>query len=85
MTTLTITLDDTTEVWLRKISAAQSVEMDRIALRLLRRARLASSPRPAYNIEALKEKYAEFADEDLALSEATVAEHAALLAEADEQ
>ena len=85
MTTLTITLDEPTEVWLRKISADQGVEMDRIALRLLRRARLTAKPRPTYDIDALKEKYAEFAEEDLALSEATVAEHAALLTEADEK
>ncbi len=55
-----------------------------MALRLLRRAIRAAQPKPIYDIEALKATYAEFAEEDIALSEATVAHHAELLAYEDQ-
>ncbi|MDQ2799462.1 MAG: hypothetical protein M3Y13_07460 [Armatimonadota bacterium] len=82
--TLTITLDKRSEESLQKISTEQGVELTNMASRLLQRAIRAAQPKPVYDIEALKAAYAEFADEDIALSEATVAEHAALLAHEDQ-
>lgn len=81
--TLTLTLDPRTEADLHAMSAREGTDASLLAARLLARAVRAARPRPVYDIEALKTKYAEFAAEDLALSEATVAEHAALLAAED--
>lgn len=82
--TLTITLDKRSEEALEKISAGQGMELSNMASRLLQRAIRAAQPKPVYDIEALKVAYAEFAEEDIALSEATVAEHAELLAYEDQ-
>lgn len=81
--TLTINIDPRIGAELKQISERQGTDASVMASRLLARAVRASRPRPVYDIEALKVKYVEFADEDLALSEATVAEHAQLLAEED--
>ena len=54
-----------------------------MASRLLQRAIRAAQPKPIYDIASLRAAYAEFAEEDIALSEATVAEHADLLAYED--
>ena len=81
--TLTITLDKRSEEALQIISAQQSMEPSNMAFRLLQRAIRAAQPKPVYDIVSLKAAYAEFAEEDIALSEATVAEHADLLAYED--
>ena len=83
MTTLTLTLDASTEAWLREVSASEGLGMDRVALRLLRRARLAARPRPVYDLKAIKANAAEFAAEDLALAESDPAHRAELLAAED--
>ena len=80
MTTLMITLDEATEAGLHQLSAQEGRQASEYVARLVDRAVRASQPEPAYDIDALKAAYAEFAEEDLALSEATVAEHAELLA-----
>ena len=81
--TLTIKLDKRSEESLQKISSEQGEEPSDMAFRLLQRAIRAALPKPVYDIEALKATYAEFAEEDIALSESTVAEHAELLAHED--
>ena len=83
MATHTITLDEATEADLQRLSAKEGREASEYAARLLARAVRAARPKPVYDIDALKVAYAEFAEEDIALSEATVAEHADLLAYED--
>ena len=83
MTTLTITLDDSVEAWLKQLSTAEGADMDRVAARLLRRAILAARPRPVYDLEAIRANAEEFAAEDLALAESDVAHRAELLAQED--
>ena len=83
MTTLTITLDEATEAGLHQLSAKEGRQASEYVARLVARAVRASQPAPVYDVDALKAAYAEFAEEDLALSEATVAEHAELLAYED--
>lgn len=74
MATHTITLDEVTEAGLQRLSAKEGRQASEYAARLLARA---VRPRPVYGVDALKAAYAEFAEEDVAWSEATVAEHAA--------
>ena len=81
--TLTVTIDEQSERSLQRMSHQSGVEPADMASRLLRRALRAAQPRPAYDVEAIKAAYAEFAEEDIAFSEATVAEHAELLAHED--
>lgn len=76
MATHTITLDEVTETGLQRLSAKEGRQASEYAARLLARA---ARPKPIYDIDALKTAYAEFAEEDIAWSEATVVEHAALL------
>ena len=83
MATHTITLDEVTEAGLQSLSAKEGRQASEYAARLLARAVRAARPKPVYDIDALKAAYAEFAEEDVAWSEATVAEHAALLADED--
>ena len=83
MATLMITIDEATEAGLQQLSAKEGRQASEYAARLVARAVRASQPDPVYDIDALKAAYAEFAEEDLALSEATVAEHAELLAHED--
>lgn len=83
MTTLTITIDDVTEADLQRLSAKEGRQASEYAARLFARAVRAARPKPVYDIDALKAAYAEFAEEDITLSEATVAEHAELLAYED--
>ena len=83
MTTMMITLDEATEAGLQRLSAKEGRQASEYAARLLARAVRASQPETVYDIDALKAAYAEFAEEDLALSEATVVEHAELLAYED--
>ncbi len=80
MTTLMITLDEATEAGLHLLSAKEGRQASEYVARLVARAVRASQSQPAYDIDALKAAYAEFTEEDIALSEATVAEHAELLA-----
>lgn len=81
--TLTITIDKKSEQSLQQMSKQRGMNPDDMASRLLRRALRAALPKPVYDMEALKAAYAEFAEEDLALSEATRAEHAEMLARED--
>ncbi len=83
MTTLTITMDEVTTADLQRLSAQEGQQASEYAARLFARAVRAARPKPVYDIDALKAAYAEFAEEDIALSEATVAEHAELLAYED--
>ncbi len=83
MTTMMITLDEATEAGLQQLSAKEGRQASEYVARLVARAVRASQPEPVYDIDALKSAYAEFAEEDLALSEATVAEHRELLAHED--
>ena len=83
MATLMITIDEATEAGLHQLSAKEGRQASEYVARLVARAVRASQPEPVYDIDALKAAYAEFAEEDLALSEATVAEHAELLAYED--
>lgn len=78
--TLTVTIDPHIEADLIQMSERGGTDASVMASRFLARA---ARPRPVYDTENLKVKYAEFAAEDLALSESTVAEHAQLLAEVD--
>ena len=80
MTTLMITIDEATEAGLQRLSAQEGRQVSEHAAHLVARAVRASQPEPVYDIDSLKAAYAEFAEEDIALSEATVAEHAELLA-----
>lgn len=82
--TLTLTIDPCTEADLIQMSERGGTDASIMASRLLARAVRAARPRPVYDIENLTAKYAEFAAEDLALSESTVVEHAHLLAQEDE-
>lgn len=77
--TLTIALDEGTETALRDLCQSEGAEIDDLASRLLKRAVRAARPRPRYDIEALKARYAEFADEDLALAESDLVHRAELL------
>lgn len=81
--TLTITIDNKSEQSLQQMSKQNGIEPHDMASRLLRRVLRAALPKPIYDVEALKAAYAEFAEEDLAFSEVTVAEHAELLAHED--
>jgi hypothetical protein len=82
MSTLTITIDPRTEADLNQMSEREGTDASLMAARLLARAVRAARPHPVYDIEELKAKYTDdMAAEDLALSEATVAEHAKLLAQ----
>lgn len=81
--TLSITIDQQSERSLQQMSEQQGTDLSDTASRLLRRALRAAHPKPVYDIDALKAAYAEFAEEDLAFSEATVAEHRELLAYED--
>ncbi len=83
MATLTITIDEATEIGLQRLSAKEGRPASEYVARLAARAVRASQPEPVYDIDALKAAYTEFAEEDLALSEATVVEHAELLAHED--
>lgn len=83
MTTLTITIDERSDQSLQQMSQQRGMDPADMASRLLRRAIRAAQPKPVYDIETLKAAYAEFAEEDIALAEATVAEHAELLAYED--
>ena len=78
-----IPIDGQAEQSLQEMSARQGIDPVEMASRLLKRAIRAARPKPVYDIPALQAAYAEFAAEDLALSEATVAEHAELLAYED--
>lgn len=80
MATLTITIDEATEAGLHQLSAQEGRQASEYVARLVARTVRASQPEPVYDIDALKAAYAEFAEEDIAFSEATVAEHAELLA-----
>ena len=82
--TLTIAVDEGTETALRDLCKSQGTEMNVLAARLLARAIRAARPRPQYDIEAIKARYAEFADEDLALAESDLEHRAELLAAEDE-
>lgn len=84
MPTLTITIDEPTELYLQQMAQERGISLADMASRLLVRAIRAARPRPVYDAEALKAAYAEFSEEDVALSEATVAEHWELLAHEDE-
>lgn len=75
--TLTIALDEGTETALRDLCQSEGAGIDDLASRLLKRAVRAARPR--YDIEALKARYAEFADEDLALADSDLAHRAELL------
>ena len=81
--TLTITIDKKSEQSLQQMSKQRGMNPDNMASRLLRRALRAALPKPVYDIEAMKAVYTEFAEEDFALSEATVLEHAEMLAYED--
>ena len=83
MTTLTITIDEATEADLQRLSAKEGRAASEYAARLLARAVRAARPKPVYDMDVLKTVYAEFAEEDMALSEASVAHHAELLAQED--
>ena len=83
MATLTITIDEATEAGLQQLSAKEGRQASEYVARLVARTVRASQPEPIYDIEALKAAYAEFTEEDLAFSEATVAEHRELLAAED--
>ena len=83
MPTLTITIDEQTESDLQKMAQERGISPANMASRLLRRAVRVARIRLDRDIEALKVAYAEFAEEDIALSEATVAEHRELLAYED--
>ncbi len=83
MTPLTITIDEQTAQHLRQMAQEQGINTARLASRLLLLAIRAARPRPVYDIVAMKAAYAEFAEEDVAMAEATAAEHAALLAYED--
>lgn len=79
--TMTITLDKQLEYSLQQMSQQRGIDPADMALRLLRRAIRTAQPKPVYDIEALKAAYAEFAEEDIALSEMSVAHHAELFAQ----
>lgn len=81
--TLSITIDKQSEQSLQQMSEQQGTDLSDTASRLLRRALHAAQPKPVYDVDALKAAYEEFAEEDLALSEATLAEHRELLAYED--
>lgn len=83
MATMMITIDEATEAGLQQLSAKEGRRASEYVERLVARIVRASQPDPAYDIDALKAAYAEFAEEDIAWSEATVAEHAKLLAHED--
>ena len=84
MATLTLTINEITEADLKRLSAQEGREASEYAARLLARAVRAARPKPVYDIDELKTAYAEFAEEDIALSEATVTEHAGLLAQEEQ-
>jgi len=77
--TLSITIDKQSEQSLQQMLEQQGTDLSDMASRLLRRALREAQPKPVYDIDALKAAYAEFAEEDLAFSEVTVAEHRELL------
>ena len=79
MATLTLTINEITEADLKRLSAQEGREASDYAARLLARAVRAARPKTVHDIDALKAVYAEFSEEDMALSEATVAEHAKML------
>jgi len=80
MTTLTITIDERSDQSLQQMSQQSGTNPAEMAVRLLRRAIRAAQPKPVYDMDALKAAYAEFAQEDIALSEESVAHHTELLA-----
>ena len=79
MSTLIVTVDDATEAGLQQMANQRHISIAEMASRLLRRAVRAAQLRPVYDVEALRAAYTKFAEEDLAGSEATVAEHRKLL------
>ena len=80
---LMIQVDERTEAGLRTLSEAEGGDLEAIAGRLLARAVRAARPRPVYDAEELKARYAEFAEEDEALAESAREERAQLLIDED--
>jgi hypothetical protein len=76
---ITVTIDERTETQLRAISDRDGVDVSAVAARMLMRAVRAVRPRPNYDVSALNDAYAPFAEEDAQLAEAGAAGRAETL------
>ena len=84
MATHTITLDETTEAGLQRLSAQEGRQASDYAARLLARAVRAARPRPVFDPAVLRAYAAENAVEEAALADSDPEHRASLLANEDQ-
>ncbi len=83
MTTIHVRVDDRTEAVLRELGERDGSDVQSVAARLLVRAVRSARPRPRIDVDAVRQAYAEAADEDLALADSAPGERLELLVRED--